>query len=139
MESAFNRLPVPELYDRISAGIADEHDIRILCNLMLSKLAVLAPDETKRRLDALAERFKAVLAVKPKDNAVKQEIEKIHDGWKGVLKVSALLNKLYGQEGSGAGSEDAQLQAWQAYYEGTRKEHPQLWKTVEDEIRDRDR
>ncbi|OCL10696.1 TIP120-domain-containing protein [Glonium stellatum] len=140
LETAFSRLNVSDLsdcFDRIVAGISDEHDIRILCNLMLTKLIVLAPEETRMRLEAIAENFRAVLSTKAKENAVKQEIEKIQEGSKGVLKVSVLLNKRFSMES--AGTEDSHLRGWQNYWEWVRKDFPVMVKAAEDDLKEKDR
>lgn len=141
LEKAFARLSpieVSDFFDRIVAGITDEHDIRILCNLMLTKLMVIAPDQVHSRLEPIAENFRTVLLIKPKENAVKQEVEKIHEGAKGVLKVSAQLNKQMGSEG-GAGQDDPQLRVWSQFWDWVSKEHQAGLKAVSDEIKERDR
>jgi len=141
LEKAFARLSpieVSDFFDRIVAGITDEHDIRILCNLMLTKLMVIAPDQVRSRLDSLAENFRIVLAVKPKENAVKQEIEKIHEGAKGVLKVSIQINKQMGTE-AGVGQDDSQLRVWAQYWDQIQKEHEKGLKAVAEELKERDR
>ncbi|KAF1847038.1 TIP120-domain-containing protein [Cucurbitaria berberidis CBS 394.84] len=141
LEKAFARLSpieVSDFFDRIVAGITDEHDIRILCNLMLTKLMAIAPGQVHSRLESIAENFRAVLLIKPKENAVKQEIEKNQEGAKGVLKVSAQLNKQMGTEGS-AGQDDPQLRAWSQYWEWISKEYQAGLKTVTDEMKERDR
>ena len=142
LETAFSKLSPTDLSDcfvRVVAGISDEHDIRVLCNLMLSKLMILAPEQTHSRLETIAENFRAVLSIKPKDNAVKQELEKLHEGCKGVLKVSVLLNKQMGTESGVQGHDDPQLRVWAAYWEWITKEHQALLKNVTDEMKDRDR
>ncbi|KNG46636.1 TIP120-domain-containing protein [Stemphylium lycopersici] len=141
LERAFARLSpieVSDFFDRIVAGITDEHDIRILCNLMLTKLMLIAPDQVHSRLESIAENFRTVLAVKPKENAVKQEIEKIHEGAKGVLKVSILLNKQMGTE-AGIGQDDPHSRVWAQYWEQISKEHQNGIKAVADELKERDR
>lgn len=141
LEKAFARLSpieVSDFFDRIVAGITDEHDIRVLCNLMLTKLMVIAPDQVRSRLDSLAENFRTVLAVKPKENAVKQEIEKIHEGAKGVLKVSMQLNKQMGTE-AGIGQDDSQSRIWAQYWDQIQKEHEKGLKAVAEELKERDR
>lgn len=143
LETAFSRLSpieVSEFFDRIVAGITDEHDVRILCNLMLTKLMFVAPDQVHSRLESIAENFRTVLNVKAKENAVKQEVEKIHEGYKGVLKVSVLLNKQMGTEAVvGAAQEDPQLRVWSTYWEWISKEHQVALKAASDEIKERDR
>lgn len=84
-----------EFYDRILAGIEDEQDIRTLCNLMTAKLITLAPEETTRQLDNLSDRYRVVLSFKPKESAVKQELEKAQEASLGVLKISRELIKAF--------------------------------------------
>ncbi|KAL5119989.1 hypothetical protein ACEQ8H_002087 [Pleosporales sp. CAS-2024a] len=143
LETSFSRLSpieVSDFFDRIVAGITDEHDVRVLCNLMLTKLMVVAPDQVHARLESIAQNFRAVLMVKAKENAVKQEVEKIQEGAKGVLKVSVTLNKQMGTEGGvGITQDDAQLRVWSQYWEWVSKEHAAALKTVTDELKDRDR
>lgn len=141
LEKAFARLSpieVSDFFDRIVAGIADEHDIRVLCNLMLTKLMVIAPDQVHSRLPSIAENFRTVLSIKAKENAVKQEIEKITEGAKGVLKVSTQLNKQMGTEG-GANQDDPNSRVWSLYWEWVSKEHSAGLKAVTDELKERDR
>lgn len=141
LETAFSRLSpieVSDCFDRIVAGITDEHDIRILCNLMLTKLMVIAPGQVHSRLESIAENFRTVMMTKPKENAVKQEIEKIHEGAKGVLRVSVQLNKQMGNDGV-VGQDDPQLRTWAQYWEYISKEHALELKSVIDEMKERDR
>jgi len=91
MESAFSRIPVQEFYDRVISGLSDDNDIRSLCNLMISKLINLRPDEIMARLDVIAENFRKTLSTKLKENAVKQELEKQDEASKGALRVTLIL------------------------------------------------
>lgn len=126
-----NRLDAPAFYDRIVAGLADEHEIKILCCLVLSKLLPLYPTESVKRLDALAEKFRAVLAFKPKENAVKQELEKLAEQHKAVVKTGVLFQRA---EGS-ATAETGEARGWRDFWEWVRKEFPALVKGCEEEIR----
>ncbi len=124
METAFSRINIIDLYDRIVAGLSDDNDIRALCNLMVSKLVYLDPDETIRRLDAIAEAFRKTLSHKLKDTAVKQEIEKQDEANKAVLRVTLLLGEKLkstsagGNGGTGSGSN----QVWTSYWEWVNKD-----------------
>jgi len=120
------RLDMSAFYDRIVAGIADEHEIKILCCLVLSKLLVINPAESTRRLDALAQNFRTVLAFKPKDNAVKQELEKLAEEQKAIVKVSVAINKAL------AGG---QTKGWKEYFEWVRKEYVTMLKASEEEMK----
>jgi cullin-associated NEDD8-dissociated protein 1 len=125
METAFSRMSIIDLYDRIIAGLKDDHDIRSLCNLMVSKLVFIDPEETARRLDSIAEAFRATLSTKLKDTAVKQEIERQDEANKSVLRTSLLLaDKLksaLNTTGSTANGPGANV-AWAAYWDWITKE-----------------
>jgi cullin-associated NEDD8-dissociated protein 1 len=143
LETSFSRLSpleVSDFFDRIVAGITDEHDVRILCNLMLTKLMTIAPDQVHSRLESIAENFRTVLMIKAKENAVKQEVEKIQEGAKGVLKTSLQLNKQMGTEAAvGSTQDDPQLRAWSQYWEWISKDHVAALKAVSDDMKERDR
>lgn len=114
--TTFSRTHILEFFDRILAGIADEQDIRTICNLMTSKLITLAPEDTQRHLDALSERYSAVLSFKPKENAVKQELEKAQEASRGILKITRELSRAFPTAESSADS-----LKWTAYLEWVRK------------------
>lgn len=120
MKNAFSRISTLDLFDRIIAGLEDEHEIKVLCNIMLTELISLDPDETCRRLDAIAESFKKVLSFKPKENAVKQELEKVDEARKGVLKVTVALHGAFPTAISPTSV--AQGQTWTQYWEWVLKE-----------------
>jgi cullin-associated NEDD8-dissociated protein 1 len=127
METSFSRINILDFYDRIIAGLSDEHDIRALCNLMLTKLVVLDPDETARRLDSIADCFRTILSTKLKDNAVKQEIEKQDEASKSVLRVTLLLHNAIPGAASTMGAAAGQHQTWRTYWEWVEKDfEPQL-------------
>ena len=93
LETSFSGISPIDFYTRVIAGLEDEHDIRVLCNLMLTKLTVLAKDETLARVDDISEKFKTTLSFKPKDNAVKQELEKHAELVRSTLRASVAVNK----------------------------------------------
>lgn len=128
MEVALSRISIIELYDRVIAGLKDDNDIRALSNLMLSKLAIIDPQETIRRLDTIAEAYRATLSTKLKDNAVKQEYEKQEEASRSVLRTTLLLwDKLKGVVNTG------QCQLWSSYWEWVNKDHERLLKQLRDE------
>lgn len=121
------RLDISTFYDRIVAGVGDEHEIKILCCLVLTKLITLAPTESASRLESLAQQFRAVLAYKPKENAVKQELEKLAEHNKAIVRVSVSFNKAF------AGGEESR--AWKDYFEWARKENPMMLKNAEEDLK----
>lgn len=104
METVFSRINNIDFYDRVVAGLRDENDIRALCNLMVAKLAVMDPDETVRRLDSIAEAYRAILSTKLKEGAVKQDVEKHTESNKSILRVTLLLQAKLKGTGTGTGA-----------------------------------
>lgn len=83
---------------------------------MTSKLIKIAPEDTERHLDALSEHYTTVLSFKPKDNAVKQELEKAQEASLGILKITRELSKAFpGPEASG------DLSKWKTYMDWLRR------------------
>lgn len=96
---------------------------------MTSKLITIAPEETERRLDALSERYMIVLSFKPKENAVKQELEKAQEASLGILKITKELSKAFpGAEASG------ELHKWNGYMEWVRKAFASQFQSLDAEI-----
>lgn len=135
METAFTRISILDFYDRVIAGLKDEHDIRSLCNLMLTKLVILDIDETTRRLDSIAECYKPVLSVKLKENAVKQEIEKQEEAARSVIRVSVLLHNAIPQTSSALGT-GGQHQTWRGYWEWLEKDFEGQLKALREESKE---
>ena len=143
METAFSRVSIIDLYDRIVAGLTDDNDIRALSNLMVSKLVSLDADETVRRLDSIADGFRKTLSHKLKDNAVKQEIEKQDEANKAVLRLTLLLgdklnktalNTSGAQAAGGGGAAAAgSNQVWTSYWEWVNRDFANQLKTIRDE------
>lgn len=136
MEVAFSRISNIDFYDRVVAGLKDENDIRQLCNLMVTKLIVIDPDETIRRLDPIAEAYRSVLSVKLKDNAVKQEIEKQEEANKGVLRVTLLLGDKMKALTGNAGAQTSHVGStgtWSTYWDWVGKEFSKQIKNLQDE------
>ncbi|KAK4941932.1 hypothetical protein LTR10_018262 [Elasticomyces elasticus] len=124
---AIPHLPIPKIFDRILDGIPDDHDIRTLCNLMLSRLAVIDPDETRRRLSSLAEKFRIVLSAKIKENAVKQEIEKVNEANGAVIRTTMELQRKFPSTSDNLGGE---LLAWKGYVEYVKKDFAPVVRNV---------
>ena len=96
---------------------------------MVTKLLVLAPDETQRRLDSLGEKLSVIIAFKPKENAVKQELDKLGEANKAVLRLAV---RLMGTFGKGAGLQGT---GWRGFCESAQKDHWLLLGALEVEAR----
>ncbi|KAK4230383.1 putative cullin-associated NEDD8-dissociated protein [Podospora fimiseda] len=132
MESAFSRISIIDLYDRIIAGLEDEHDIRALCNLMVSKLVYLDLDETLRRLNAIAKAFRQTLSTKLKETAVKQEVEKQEEANKAVLRVTILLSDKL-KSGTGSSSSGVSIEVWSTYVDWVNRDFAAQLKILREE------
>jgi cullin-associated NEDD8-dissociated protein 1 len=94
---------------------------------MTTKLITIAPEATERRLDLLAEQYTKVLSFKPKDNAVKQELEKAHEASLGILKITKELSKAFP---NAEASND--LHHWKTYMEYVRKQFAKEYSSLDD-------
>ncbi|KAI9149550.1 Cullin-associated NEDD8-dissociated protein 1, C-terminal part [Paramyrothecium foliicola] len=138
METAFTRINNIDLFDRVVAGLKDDNDIRQLCNLMVTKLIVIDPDETARRLDAIADAYRGVLSIKLKDNAVKQDLEKQQEANKSILRVTLLLGeKMKALTGSaGAATGGGPVGVWTGYWEWVNKEYEKELRGLREESKE---
>ncbi|XEV06153.1 hypothetical protein FSHL1_011440 [Fusarium sambucinum] len=136
METAFSRINNIDFYDRVVAGLKDDNDIRQFCNLMVTKLIAIDPDETTRRLNSIAEAYRSVLSVKLKDNAVKQDIEKQEEANKSILRVTLLLGEKMKATTGNAGAATSNAGAastWTGYWEWANKEFEKQLKGLREE------
>lgn len=121
---AIPHLPITKIFDRILDGIPDDHDIRTLCILMLTRLSNIDRDETRRRLSSLAEKFRVVLGAKLKENAVKQEIEKVNEANAAVIRITIEMDREFPTASTdGIGGE---LVPWKGYVEYAKREFPSM-------------
>ncbi|KAK5654802.1 hypothetical protein OQA88_6838 [Cercophora sp. LCS_1] len=136
METAFTRISIIDLYDRIVAGLGDDDDdVKALCNLMVTKLIFLDPDETSRRLGSMAEAFRKTLSKKLKDTAVKQEIEKRDEANKAALRVTLLLGEKLKPTGTGGSVEGSAV--WTTYWDWVNKDFSNQLKILREESKER--
>jgi len=133
MDTAFSRMNHADLFGRVVAGLRDDHDIKMLCNLMLTKLIVLDSDETIRRLDAIAECYQVILSVKHKENAVKQEIEKANEAINDALKVTVRLQAAF--QAAANTIRPTQAQVWRGYWDWVCKDFKSQLQSAEAEVK----
>jgi len=95
---------------------------------MMSKIIALDPDETMRRLNPISEKFRVVLSAKPKENSVKQEIEKIQEAAMNILRITHELDMAFP-----AAQTSTDHTPWKAYLEFVRKDFNQQLRQVAEE------
>jgi len=75
-------------------GLQDEHDIRLLTHLILIRLASVAGASLVEGLDQLVEPLKSTILSKPKEGAVKQDIEKNDELIRSCLRAVAYITRI---------------------------------------------
>jgi len=95
LESCFESLDVPVFLQHLLDGLKDVNDIKMQCHLMLGKLAALAPAAVLETLEALIDPLKATISTKPKDNAMKQDLDSHEEMIRSALRaVNAIARSI---------------------------------------------
>lgn len=95
--------------------------------LSLHKAIEVFPAATLPLLPQFIEPLKQILKTKPRENAVKQEIERLDESQRGVVRLALDVQKRY-PEGVGP--------AWTDWWASVKQEQPQLVRQVEEEYRE---
>ncbi|KAK9239401.1 armadillo-type protein [Lipomyces kononenkoae] len=74
--------------ERAIAGLDDDHDIKTTSCVILGKIAETDVAVVATKLDVLAKKFTAVLSLKLKETAIKQEVEKHSELQRRVIRTS---------------------------------------------------
>lgn len=101
---------------------------------MVLRLARIAPDETAIRLDDMSDKFRVVLGTQLKETSVKHEIEKDQEAKRGAVKSTLELARRFPDRRAGDGGRGIK---WVTYLNDMSKDHAQLVKEVEKEMRER--
>ncbi|KAJ3111030.1 Cullin-associated NEDD8-dissociated protein 1 [Phlyctochytrium bullatum] len=95
LETCLSRIEVFGFLDRVISGLSDaSQEIKTLCHVMLQRLAVLSPTALITRLDATISPLRETINSKPKNNAVKQEIEKLNDLVRSAVRTTLILSRV---------------------------------------------
>jgi cullin-associated NEDD8-dissociated protein 1 len=91
---------------KVIKGLDDKHEIKILCSLMLTRLAAAAPLETQScmsfygcltvDLEQMTTKFQSMLIIsaQDKDSVTRQDIEKQHEMRRSCIRTSVALAQL---------------------------------------------
>eukprot|EP00741_Cyanophora_paradoxa_P025544 tig00000383_g24650.t1 len=94
LDSCLDRLDTHPFLARIVEGLRDHYDIKVLCHLMLQKLATAAPSAVLAALDSLVDPLKETVTASVKENAVKQELERNEDVIRSALRAVDALARI---------------------------------------------
>lgn len=107
-------------------GVGEDNEIRILSLLSLHKSMEVFPAATAPLLSQFLEPFKLILRTKPREQAVKQELERMEESQRGVVKIGLEVQQRYPD---GVGS------SWADWWTNVRTEQASLVKQIEEENR----
>ncbi|XP_031392996.1 cullin-associated NEDD8-dissociated protein 1 [Punica granatum] len=80
----------------LRSGLDDHYDVKMPCHLILSKLADKCPAAVLAVLDSLVDPLQKTINFKPKQDAVKQEVDRNEDMIRSALRAIASLNRISG-------------------------------------------
>ncbi|KAL9675175.1 hypothetical protein QQ045_003376 [Rhodiola kirilowii] len=80
----------------LKSGLDDHYDVKMPCHLILSKLADKCPSAVTAVLDSLVEPLQKTINFKPKQDAVKQEVDRNEDMLRSALRAISSLNRISG-------------------------------------------
>ncbi|WRX27438.1 TATA-binding protein interacting (TIP20) - like 2 [Theobroma cacao] len=78
----------------LKSGLDDHYDVKMPCHLILSKLADKCPSAVLAVLDSLVDPLQKTINFKPKQDAVKQEVDRNEDMIRSALRAIASLNRI---------------------------------------------
>ncbi|KAH9684487.1 Cullin-associated NEDD8-dissociated protein 1 [Citrus sinensis] len=78
----------------LKSGLEDHYDVKMPCHLILSKLADKCPSAVLAVLDSLVDPLQKTINFKPKQDAVKQEVDRNEDMIRSALRAIASLNQI---------------------------------------------
>eukprot|EP01087_Luapelamoeba_hula_P011790 TRINITY_DN324_c0_g1_i1.p1 TRINITY_DN324_c0_g1~~TRINITY_DN324_c0_g1_i1.p1 ORF type:complete len:1220 (+),score=279.85 TRINITY_DN324_c0_g1_i1:138-3797(+) len=94
LDSCIDKLDVTVFIKHIVAGLEDVYDIKLLCFLMLSRLAQHAGPALVTSLDSLVEPLRKTLTTKVRDTAVKQQVDRNDELIRSALVAIAAISRL---------------------------------------------
>ncbi|CAH9109572.1 unnamed protein product [Cuscuta epithymum] len=80
----------------LKSGLDDHYDVKMPCHLILSKLAEKCPSAVLAVLDSLVDHLQKTINFRPKQDAVKQEVDRNEDMIRSALRAIASLNRIGG-------------------------------------------
>ena len=102
LDTCLLKLDLHEFLGRVAAGLADDSDeVKVICHMMLFRLASVAPTAISQRLDditpALEKSMKGATVTK---DTVKQDLERAAELQKSTLRAVVALSKIAQTGGS---------------------------------------
>ncbi|KAK2661463.1 hypothetical protein Ddye_000037 [Dipteronia dyeriana] len=97
LESCLDQVnPSSFIVPYLKSGLDDHYDVKMPCHLILSKLADKCQSAVLAVLDSLVDPLQKTINFKPKQDAVKQEVDRNEDMIRSALRAIASLNRISG-------------------------------------------
>ncbi|KAL6494456.1 Cullin-associated NEDD8-dissociated protein 1 [Orobanche gracilis] len=97
LESCLDQVnPSSFIVPYLLSGLDDHYDVKMPCHLILSKLADKCPSAVLAALDSLVDPLQKTVNFRPKQDAVKQEVDRNEDMIRSALRAIASLNSISG-------------------------------------------
>jgi len=100
LDTCLSKLVLPEFIEHLTSGLGDVYDIQMLNHLILARLSKKAPAALLAGLDGLVEPLRAAVTSKPKEAAVKQQVERNDELIRSALRAVVFISKIEGIENS---------------------------------------
>lgn len=94
LDSCLDRLDIAAFIASIGEGLKDHYDIKMLCHLMLIRLASYAPAALLESLTSLIEPLRATVTSKVSEGAVKQQVERNDELIRSALRAVAAIARI---------------------------------------------
>jgi len=96
LDHAPDRLELAQFISHLVGGLKDDHDIKVLCHLMLGKLATSTTSQPVlvASLDSLIEPLRATVCATVKENSVKQQVERHEELVRSGMRAVRSLEKM---------------------------------------------
>eukprot|EP01111_Echinosteliopsis_oligospora_P003334 TRINITY_DN1530_c1_g2_i4.p1 TRINITY_DN1530_c1_g2~~TRINITY_DN1530_c1_g2_i4.p1 ORF type:complete len:1241 (+),score=375.18 TRINITY_DN1530_c1_g2_i4:377-4099(+) len=94
LDTSVDKLDLHQFIANLADGLKDHFDIKMLCHLMLIRLAAYAPTALLESLPNLIEPLRATITAKVNEGAVKQQVERNDEMVKSAMRAVASISKI---------------------------------------------
>jgi len=112
LDSAVDRLSIPDFITHLKDGLNDQNDIKMLSHLMIIRLSQVAGASLLESLEQLVEPLRSTITNKPKEGAVQPEIDRNDELVRSALRAVVAVSRIPNAES---------IHKWEEFLRGTLK------------------
>ncbi|PRP86551.1 HEAT repeat-containing protein [Planoprotostelium fungivorum] len=112
LDTAVDRLSIPEFISHLKDGLNDQNDIKTLSHLMIIRLAQVAGPSLLESLEQLVEPLRATVTNKLKEGSVQTEVDRNEELIRSALRVVAVISRIPNVDS---------IHKWEEFVRGTLK------------------